>query len=52
VQLYLRDPAGNLLEVDWPDVNTLAPETRADVRELGIEQSGDAARATLYTGPV
>jgi YD repeat-containing protein len=49
VQLYLRDPAGNLLEVDWPDVNTLTPETRADVRELGVEQSGDAAVATLYT---
>jgi YD repeat-containing protein len=51
VQLYLRDPAGNLLEVDWPDVNSLAPETRADVRELGVEQTGDAARATLYTAP-
>ena len=24
VQLYLRDPAGNLLEVDWPDMTTLA----------------------------
>jgi YD repeat-containing protein len=50
VQLYLRDPAGNLVEVDWPDVNTLAPETRADVfpLERAVEQSGDAARATLY----
>jgi YD repeat-containing protein len=52
VQLYLRDPAGNLLEVDWPDVSTLAAETRADVRELGVEQSGDAALATLYTATV
>ena len=50
VQLYLRDPAGNLLEVDWPDATTLAPETRADAKTLG-GQEGDAAAATLYTGP-
>jgi YD repeat-containing protein len=50
VQFYLRDPAGNLVEVDWPDVTTLAPETRADVfpLERAVEQSGDAAKATLY----
>ena len=23
VQMYLRDPAGNLVECDWPDVATL-----------------------------
>jgi lactoylglutathione lyase len=23
VQLYLRDPAGNMVEVNWPDVSTL-----------------------------
>jgi YD repeat-containing protein len=50
VQLYVRDPAGNLLEIDWPDVSTLAPETLADVMPLGdsVEQVGDAAVATLY----
>jgi catechol 2,3-dioxygenase-like lactoylglutathione lyase family enzyme len=48
VQVYLRDPAGNLLEVDWPDETTLAPETRADVAPLGTPQEGDAATATLY----
>ena len=48
VQLYLRDPADNLLEVDWPDASTLAPETLADAKELG-GQEGDAATATLYT---
>ena len=47
VQLYLRDPAGNLLEVDWPDASTLSPDTLADAQELG-EQAGDAAVATLY----
>jgi YD repeat-containing protein len=48
VQMYLRDPAGNLVEVDWPDVESLAPETRADVSPLE-GQEGDAAIATLYT---
>ncbi len=50
-QLYLRDPAGNLVEIDCPDAAGLAPETRADVLPLegSIEQTGDAARATLYT---
>ena len=48
VQLYLRDPADNLLEVDWPDASTLAPETLADAKELG-GQEGDAATATLFT---
>lgn len=48
VQLYLRDPAGNLLEVDWPDASTLSPETLADAKELG-GQEGKAETATLYT---
>ena len=51
VQLYLRDPAGNLLEVDWPDASTLAPRDPGRRRdELGVARSGDAAAATLYTG--
>jgi YD repeat-containing protein len=48
VQLYLRDPAGNLIEVDWPDESTLSPETLADAKELG-GQEGEAATATLFT---
>ena len=47
VQLYLRDPAGNLVEIDWPDASTLSPDTLAEAKELG-EQPGDAAGATLY----
>jgi YD repeat-containing protein len=51
VQLYLRDPAGNLIEVDWPDETTLSPATRAEILPLAesVEQTGDAATATLYT---
>ena len=50
VQLYLRDPAGNLLEVDWPDRTTLAASTVADIVPLedAAPQEGDAAVATLY----
>lgn len=50
VQLYVRDPAGNLVEIDWPDVTTLAPETRADLLPLesAVPQEGDSAHATLY----
>jgi YD repeat-containing protein len=48
LQMYLRDPAGNLIEIDWPDADTLAPETVAEALPLG-DQEGDAAAATLYT---
>ena len=30
-QMYVRDPSGNLIEVDWPDVRTLSAETRAEM---------------------
>ena len=50
VQMYLRDPAGNLVEVDWPDVSTLPAELAADIPRLADEtpQQGEAAQATLY----
>lgn len=53
VQMYLRDPAGNLVEVDWPDISTLDPEVAVEIARLDDEvpQIGDAARATLYHRP-
>jgi YD repeat-containing protein len=52
VQMYLRDPAGNLVEVDWPDVSTLHPEIVAELARLDehVAQEGEAREATLYTG--
>jgi catechol 2,3-dioxygenase-like lactoylglutathione lyase family enzyme len=52
VQMYIRDPAGNLVEVDWPDVSTLDPELVAELAQLEdtVPQTGDARAATLYTG--
>jgi lactoylglutathione lyase len=46
VQMYINDPAGNLVEVNWPDVNTLDRELIGEIRK--IEGPPDAA---LYTTP-
>jgi lactoylglutathione lyase len=50
VQMYIRDPAGNLVEIDWPDVTTLDRSLFPDLKRLGdtVRQTGDALRATLY----
>ena len=50
VQMYLRDPAGNLIEVDWPDVSTLDRSVITDIEKLDDEvpQAGEALGATLY----
>lgn len=50
VQLYLHDPTGNLVEINYPDVTDL----RDDIRDAVIErteqvpQTGAAAGARLY----
>ena len=51
VQLYARDPTGNLLEINWQDVSTL---DRAIVGEIprradDVPQSAEALTARLYT---
>ncbi len=48
VQLYLRDPAGNLIEVNWPDVGSLDQSVVTGIRKLPDPQTGDASRAKLY----
>jgi lactoylglutathione lyase len=50
VQMYLRDPAGNLVEVNWPDVTTLDRSVVTDITRIADErpQSEEALRATLY----
>lgn len=51
-QLYLRDPGGNLVEVDAPGASRLPDELRADMHRLADERSQDAGnlRATLFLG--
>ena len=35
VQMYLRDPSGNLVEVNWRDVSTLDRDLIRDIRKVG-----------------
>ena len=50
VQMYLRDPAGNLIEIDWPDVTTIdrsrVPTSASST--TASRRRGEALRATLY----
>ncbi len=48
-QLYLRDPGGNLIEVDQPNADALDPDLMAEIRPLPRPQTGEAARATLWS---
>lgn len=50
VQMYLRDPAGNLIELDWPDVTTLDRSRFPELRKLAdsVPQTEAARGATLY----
>ena len=52
VQMYARDPAGNLIEINWPDVTTLDRSVVGEIprRADDIEQSEEGRRAKLYTG--
>jgi hypothetical protein len=50
VQMYMRDPAGNLIEIDWPDVETL---DRSGIPEMKLlteftEQNEEGLAASLY----
>jgi catechol 2,3-dioxygenase-like lactoylglutathione lyase family enzyme len=50
VQMYLRDPSGNLIEIDWPDVATL---DRSRIPEMKLltefaEQNEEGLAASLY----
>jgi lactoylglutathione lyase len=50
VQMYLRDPADNLIEINWPDARTLDPRIGKELVPLSatVPQTGDALSATLY----
>lgn len=50
VQLYLRDPAGNLVELDWPDVTTLDRGVFDQLPKLAdtVPQSSEGLESTLF----
>jgi lactoylglutathione lyase len=46
VQLYVRDPAGNLVEINWPDATTLDRSVSVHVEKVAGEPD-----ARLYLRP-
>jgi catechol 2,3-dioxygenase-like lactoylglutathione lyase family enzyme len=54
VQLYIRDPGGNLLEVNCPDAREVSEEIRRDIVRHAERNPQDESnrRARLYLGPV
>ncbi|TMD16864.1 MAG: VOC family protein [Chloroflexi bacterium] len=50
VQLYIRDPGGNLVEVNWPDAAILSAEVRREMVRLEDRhpQNESNRRAELY----
>jgi catechol 2,3-dioxygenase-like lactoylglutathione lyase family enzyme len=54
VQLYFRDPAGNLIELNWHDVETIDRSRYPELVRLADEvpQPPDAEDAVLYLEPL
>ncbi len=50
VQLYFRDPSGNLIELNWADASTLDRARYPELRVLAehIAQTPESERAVLY----
>ena len=50
-QMYLRDPGGNLVEIDWPDASSLDRSVVSDIARLAdlVPQDAESSSATLYT---
>lgn len=50
VQMYLRDPAGNLVEIDWPSIDSLDLERLPAIEKLSdsVAQDPQSAVPTLY----
>jgi lactoylglutathione lyase len=52
VQLYFHDPAGNLIELNWPDADQLDRSRYPTLGKLAdrIQQTDESRRAVLYLG--
>ncbi len=48
VQMYLRDPAGNMVEVNWPDASTLDRSVVTEEIHKIEPKTAESAKATLY----
>jgi len=49
-QTYVRDPAGNLMEIDTPGASALPEWIRAEMRPLPHPQDDDNVAARLFVG--
>jgi catechol 2,3-dioxygenase-like lactoylglutathione lyase family enzyme len=51
-QMYLRDPGGNLVEINWPDISSLDRQVVPDIERLAdmVPQDAEGQAARLYTG--
>jgi catechol 2,3-dioxygenase-like lactoylglutathione lyase family enzyme len=49
-QLYLRDPGGNLVEINWPRLDDFDASIVGEARPLRLPQEGAAGQATLFLG--
>jgi catechol 2,3-dioxygenase-like lactoylglutathione lyase family enzyme len=49
-QMYLRDPGGNLVEIDWPDASALDRSVITDIVRIAdlVPQGPENAGARLY----
>ena len=52
VQIYVRDPNGNMVEVNCPDASVLDQSIVTDLRKLSddVPQNDESRRGTLYPG--
>jgi lactoylglutathione lyase len=50
VQMYIRDPGGNLIEIDSPDAAAIDRSIVTDIEKLedATPQTGESREATLY----
>jgi lactoylglutathione lyase len=50
VQMYVRDPADNLVEIDWPDARALEDRIQEDLTLLSatVTQTAEALSSTLF----
>ena len=53
IQLYFRDPAGNLIELNWADAATLDRSRYSGLRRLAewVPQTPESEEAVLYLEP-
>ena len=52
IQLYFRDPAGNLIELNWPDASAIDRSRYPGLRRLAdwVPQTPESEQAVLYLG--